>query len=108
MTYLALDLLVVAAAAALAVPGARAARRQGTPFGVPVAVTLVVLLALTVVFDSLMIGADLFRYDPDQLVGAQVWRTPVEDLTWPVVAALALPSLWVLLTPARTREEVDA
>jgi lycopene cyclase domain-containing protein len=108
VTYLQLDLLVVAAAAALAVPGARAARRQGTPFGVPVAVTLAVLVVLTVVFDSLMIAADLFRYDAASLVGARVWLTPVEDLAWPVAAALALPSVWVLLTPARVREEVDA
>ncbi len=108
MTYLLLDLVVVAAAAVLAACGARAARRQGTPFGVPVAVTLLVLVALTVVFDSVMIRADLFRYDPGQLVGLAVWHAPVEDLAWPVVAALALPSVWVLLTPARVREEVDA
>ena len=108
MTYLQLDLVMVCAAAALAVLGARAARRQGSPFGVPVAVTLAVLVALTVVFDSVMIGADLFRYDPAHLVGARVWRTPVEDLAWPVAAALALPSVWVLLTPVRVREEVDA
>jgi len=106
VTYLRLDLLVIAVAVLLAVLGARAARRQGTPFGVPVAVTLVVLVALTVVFDSVMIGADLFRYDPAGLVGVRVWRTPVEDLAWPVAAALALPSVWVLLSPARVREEV--
>jgi len=108
VTYLQLDLVVVLLAAVVAVPGARAARRQGTPFGLPVAVTLAVLVALTVVFDSLMIGADLFRYDPAGLVGARVWRTPVEDLAWPVAAALALPSVWVLLTPTRVREEVAA
>jgi len=108
VTYLALDLVMLAGVAALAVVGARAAHRRGLPFAVPVAVTLGVLLTLTVVFDSLMIAADLFRYDATQLVGLRVWLTPVEDLAWPVAAALALPSVWVLLTPVRVRDEVDA
>ncbi|GIG20460.1 hypothetical protein Cch01nite_11840 [Cellulomonas chitinilytica] len=108
MTYVQPGLVVLAAAAVLAVVGARAARLRGTPFGVPVVVTLAVLVVLTVVFDSVMIGADLFRYDPATLLGAQVWRAPVEDLAWPVAAALALPSVWVLLTPVRVREKVDA
>ena len=108
MTYLQLDLVVVAGAVALAWAGARAARRRGTPFALPVAVTLAVLVALTVVFDSLMIAADLFRYDAAALLGMTVWRTPVEDLAWPVAAALALPSVWVLLSPVPARERIDA
>ena len=108
MTYAQLDLLVLAVAGVLAVLGARASRRRGTPFGRPVATTMAVLVTLTVVFDSLMIAADLFRYDEGTLLGARVWRTPVEDLAWPVVAALVLPSVWVLLAPARVREEVRA
>ncbi|WP_028045889.1 lycopene cyclase domain-containing protein [Cellulomonas sp. URHE0023] len=106
MTYLELDLVFVACAAALAVAGARAARRRGMPFARPVAVTLVVLVALTVVFDSLMIAADLFRYDAASLLGVTVWLSPVEDLAWPVAAALALPSVWVLLAPVPSRERV--
>ncbi|MBO9555664.1 lycopene cyclase domain-containing protein [Cellulomonas sp.] len=108
MTYLVLDLVMLAGVAVLAAAGARAARRRGVPFAAPVAVTLGVLLTLTVVFDSLMIAADLFRYDPAQLVGLRVWLTPVEDLAWPVAAALALPSVWVLLTPVPVRDEVAA
>lgn len=108
MTYLRLDLVVAAGTVVLAVLGARAAHRRGRAFLLPVAVTLVVLVVLTVVFDSLMISADLFRYDAVALVGLTVWRTPVEDLAWPVAAALALPSVWVLLAPVPARERVDA
>ncbi|MGY4642675.1 lycopene cyclase domain-containing protein [Cellulomonas sp. URHB0016] len=108
MTYLQLDLVMLALAATLAVVGAGAARRRATPFAVPVAITLAVLVVLTIVFDSLMIGADLFRYDDARLLGLRVWRTPVEDLAWPVAAALALPSVWLLLTPVPVRETVDA
>lgn len=99
MTYLQLGLAGVAASLVLAVLGHRAARRQRTPFVRPVAVTLAVLVVLTAVFDSVMIGADLFRYGEGALLGPRVWLTPVEDLAWPVAAALALPSVWVLLAP---------
>ncbi|WP_028049444.1 lycopene cyclase domain-containing protein [Cellulomonas sp. URHD0024] len=108
MTYVQLDLLVVAGAAVLAVVGARAARRRQTPFVLPVVVTLALLVALTVVFDSLMISADLFRYDAAALLGVTLWHAPVEDLAWPVAAALALPSVWVLLAPVPARERIDA
>jgi lycopene cyclase domain-containing protein len=108
MTYLQLGLVGLAVAAVLAALGARAARRQGVAFGLPVVLTATVLVVLTVVFDSIMIGADLFRYDEAALVGPRVWRTPVEDLAWPIAAALALPSVWILLAPGRRPASLDA
>ena len=60
------------------------------------AVTCLVLLVLTVVFDSLMVSVDLFRYDVTRSLGVDVWLTPVEDLAWPVAAALLAPALWRL------------
>jgi lycopene cyclase domain-containing protein len=61
------------------------------------ATTLVVLMVLTVVFDNLMIASDLFRYDDAQTTGVAVGLAPVEDLAWPLAAALGLPSLALLL-----------
>lgn len=55
------------------------------------------LVVLTVVFDSLMIAADLFRYDDAALLGPRLWLAPVEDLAWPVAATLLLPAVWELL-----------
>jgi lycopene cyclase domain-containing protein len=63
-----------------------------------------VLLVLTAVFDSLMIAADLFRFDESRLLGWHVGLAPVEDLAWPLAAALALPALWELLGPRPARE----
>lgn len=54
--------------------------------------TITVLLVLTVVFDSLMIHTDLFRFDESSLLGVRVWLAPVEDLAWPLVAGLVLPA----------------
>jgi lycopene cyclase domain-containing protein len=69
------------------------------------AVVAVVLVVLTAVFDSVMILADLFRYDTAALTGLRVWLTPVEDFAWPLAAVLVLPSLWELLgrTPGTRR-----
>jgi lycopene cyclase domain-containing protein len=70
------------------------------------AIVAVVLVALTAVFDSVMILADLFRYDVTSLTGVRVWLTPIEDFAWPLAAVLLLPALWELLerrTGARRR-----
>ncbi|WP_277207756.1 lycopene cyclase domain-containing protein [Isoptericola croceus] len=98
MTYALLAVVVVAASLVIAVVAA-AVRGLGARWWATVGATAAVLVVLTIVFDSLMIAADLFRYGDDALLGAAIWLTPVEDLAWPVVAALLLPSLWALATP---------
>jgi len=99
VTYLGLGLVFVAACLVVAV--VTGVRRREPHFAASVAITAAVLVALTIVFDSLMVASDLFRYDEATLVGVRIWLTPVEDLAWPVAAALLLPSVWVLLGPAR-------
>ena len=102
MTYAGLALLFVAAAALTV---AVAARVAGLPPGwwTATALAAAVLLALTAAFDSLMIAADLFRYDTGSLTGLRVLLAPVEDFAWPVVAVLLLPALWELLGSAERR-----
>jgi lycopene cyclase domain-containing protein len=99
MTYLGLGIALVAACLTFAV--VVGARRRERHFAASVAITAGILVLLTVVFDSLMVIADLFRYDESLLVGIRIWQAPVEDLAWPVAAALLLPSVWLLLAPAR-------
>ena len=95
MSYAVLALLAVVVALVVALVVARV-RRLDARWWAATALATVVLVALTVVFDSLMIAADLFRYDDGALLGVRLWRTPVEDLAWPVVAGLLLPALWAL------------
>lgn len=95
MTYAGLAAVAVAGALVVALVAARV-RRLGARWWAATALAAVALVALTVVFDSLMIAADLFRYDDAALLGVRLWLTPVEDLAWPVVAALLLPALWAL------------
>jgi lycopene cyclase domain-containing protein len=68
-----------------------------------IGVAFVALGVLTVVFDSVMIGADLFRYGDGTLTGIDLWRAPVEDLWYPLVAVLLLPAVWELLGPRPAR-----
>ena len=97
MTYAALAALFVAATAVIAALVSWR-RRLGPAWWATTALTILGLLLLTVVFDSLMIAVDLFRYDDEQLLGWSVGLAPIEDLAWPVAAGLLLSSLWELLT----------
>lgn len=93
MSYGQLNLLMVALVAIIA--GILAFRaRVGARWWGQVALTWAVLTVLTIVFDSIMIAADLFRFDEDKLTGVTVWLAPVEDLAWPLAAALLLPAVW--------------
>jgi len=96
MSYAQLNLVFLVVVALVAVVLTRQAG-AGRRWWQAVALVVAVLAVLTVVFDSLMIMADLFRYDDDLLLGISLWLTPVEDLAWPVAAGLLLPALWTWL-----------
>ncbi|WP_148572049.1 lycopene cyclase domain-containing protein [Nocardioides caldifontis] len=102
MSYPAVALLFLAGSAVVAAVAA-AVRRPGRRWWLCTAAVTAVLLVLTAVFDSLMIAADLFRFDEDRLLGWHVILAPVEDFAWPVASALALPALWALLAPRPSR-----
>jgi len=111
MTYLGLDLLYMAAATVVGVVAARRGRID-RHWWATTALTAGALVVLTVVFDTWMIAADLFRYDDAALIGLRIGLTPVEDLAWPIVAAVLLPALWELLgrdpQAAERRPDVSA
>ena len=94
MTYLLISLpfLVVAAAATLAT-----ARRSG--FGRRMAasgIAAIVLLALTAVFDNVMIGVGLYSYPDEHLSGLRVGLAPIEDFAYPFAAAFLVPAVYTL------------
>lgn len=97
MSYAGLSAVLVAAAALIALTTSWR-RHLGLGWWVQTLLTVLGLVLLTIVFDSLMIAVDLFRYDHEQLLGLFVGLAPAEDLAWPVAAGLLLPSLWELLT----------
>lgn len=102
MSYAALaGLFLIPPAAVLAL--AVVLRRPGRRWWLTTALSLLVLLVLTAVFDTAMIAADLFRFADEDLLGIRIGLAPLEDLAWPLAAILLLPSLWLLLTPTEER-----
>ncbi len=106
MTYWLLNLVFLVPALTLGIVAAlRAARRtpERHPFA-RIALTLVVVLVMTAVFDNIMIAVGLFGYNPDVISGAFLVLAPLEDFAYAIAAAVLLPALWMLL-PGRTPEE---
>jgi lycopene cyclase domain-containing protein len=99
MTYAGLAVPFLAVAG-VALAAAAALRRPGRTWWLATGAALVALVLLTVAFDNMMIAADLFRYQDDQVSGLRLGLAPVEDLAWPVAAALGLPALSLLLRGA--------
>ena len=106
MTYAGLALVFLAVAALTVLVTSRVVGLSRR-WWAATAVVVLALLVLTAVFDSLMIAADLFRYDTDALLGPRVLRVPVEDFAWPLVAVLGLPALWELLGPSKEQGSRD-
>jgi small toxic polypeptide LdrA/B/C/D len=100
VTYLLLDLVmlaVVAVVAAVALP-----RRPRLI--APIVITMAVLFILTALFDSVMIAVGLMVYSDAGRSGLEIGLAPIEDFAYPLAGAVLLPSLWVLSSgkePAR-------
>lgn len=106
MSYAALCALMMAiAAAGAAVLLLARARVSWSALGIGLAV----VLAMTAVFDSLMIKAGLFGYSPETLLGLHVGAAPIEDFSYAVVASVLGPLLFCRLsTPWGTRSGCEA
>ncbi len=67
------------------------------------AISALVLLALTAVFDNIMIAVGLFTYPPEHLSGLRIGLAPLEDFTYPLCAAFLVPAVYALLTRSLAR-----
>ncbi len=59
-----------------------------------VLVTLVILLALTAVFDSLIIWAGIVGYDYGKTLGITIGLAPIEDFLYTIVVVPLTIALW--------------
>ena len=94
MTYVLLSLpfLVIAAAATLAT-----ARRSGFARRMAASgIAAIVLVALTAVFDNIMIGVGLYSYPAEHLSGVRIGLAPIEDFAYPLAAAFLVPAVYTL------------
>ena len=106
MTY---PLIVLPFAALTAVVTLLTARRPGFAQRMTAsAITALVLVILTAVFDNLMIAADLFTYPEQHISGIRIGLAPIEDFAYPICAAFLLPAIGALLPAPRRRSQRDA
>jgi lycopene cyclase domain-containing protein len=89
-------LLLAAAVTALTIRRERFGRRMAAS-----GLAALVLLALTAVFDNVMIAAGLFTYPSEHLSGLHLGLAPIEDFSYPLAAAFLLPAVWTLMTPQK-------
>lgn len=90
-TYLVLIVLVLAVVVGVCLP----VLRRLAP--APLLGTGAVLLVLTAVFDSAIVGAGLTVYHPEKVLGRSVGSAPVEDFGYTVAAVVLMPVLWTWL-----------
>ncbi|MFK0040495.1 prenyltransferase [Paenarthrobacter sp. NPDC090517] len=103
MTYLWLALAFIAAAAVAGVLFAHHGARRGEAgrHWKAVGLAFAALAVLTAVFDSVMIGMELFHYDASHILGVKIGLAPIEDFAYPLAGVVALPGLWIWLTRKR-------
>ena len=100
MTYWMINLPFLLVAAGFTGWGALRAGRPGLPgrrrFWGVWGGTTAILLALTAVFDNLMIASGLFTYSDENISGVRLGLMPVEDFTYSLAAAWILVPLAVV------------
>ncbi|MBC9926311.1 MULTISPECIES: prenyltransferase [unclassified Leucobacter] len=103
MTYLWLALLFVVAAgiSGILLVRVRGTRESTRTHWAIAGVTFLVLAVLTAVFDSVMIGMELFDFGSAHILGVRIGLAPIEDFSYPLVCVLLLPALWLALTRVR-------
>ncbi|MER7447798.1 lycopene cyclase domain-containing protein [Microbacterium sp. NPDC097977] len=106
MTYLELSAWFVGAAVIAAIVLSLIAGRRRARLGA-IALTLVALVILTAVFDTLMIATGLFHYSPAHLLGVHIGLAPLEDFAYPIAGAILLPALWAVLRARRGRRDAE-
>ena len=94
MNYLLLSAGFLAVAIVVAAIGWRRAPRG---HGRAVAISALVLVVLTVAFDSIMIAAGLFGYSEAQIWGVRLGLAPIEDLAYPLAGVLLLSGAWNMM-----------
>ncbi|WP_062290468.1 lycopene cyclase domain-containing protein [Demequina phytophila] len=91
MTYALLSVAVLALIAAVTVPTLRRLPHR------PLLLTGLVLIALTTIFDNVIVGLGIVAYDESLISGVRVGSAPLEDFSYTLGAVMLVPALWTWL-----------
>jgi lycopene cyclase domain-containing protein len=99
MTYVLLSVAVLALIAVVTVPTLRRLPAR------PLVMTALVLLALTAVFDNVIVGLDIVAYDGEKISGIMLGKAPIEDFAYALGAVMLIPAVWTWLGTSRSRTD---
>lgn len=91
MTYLLVSLAVLALIGVACAPTLRTLPAR------PLVLTGLVLIALTAIFDNVIVALDIVAYDETKILGIRVPFAPIEDFSYTLGAVMLVPTLWTLL-----------
>lgn len=63
----------------------------------PLLWTLLCLVVMTAVFDSIIIALGLVTYDTTKIMGIYIGRSPVEDFAYTLAVVVLVPVFWKLM-----------
>ncbi|WP_265520280.1 lycopene cyclase domain-containing protein [Oerskovia flava] len=102
MTNIVLNVVVLGVLSAVTFRTLRRGRTR------PLVAAALVMLLLTLVFDTLMIAVGLYVYAPDKILGIWIWGAPLEDFAYPLAAVLLVPAVWTWLGDRRAASDRPA
>ena len=98
MTYVVLSIAVLAVLTLICVPTLRRLPVR------PLVYTALALVALTAVFDNVIVGLDIVAYDDAKISGLRVPIAPIEDFAYALGAVLLIPTVWTWLGRRKLRD----
>ena len=87
LTYTILNAIFMAAALL-------ALRRFLPTLSRPWYLTVSILILLTAVFDNVIISLGIVAYDPHKILGLCIYKAPIEDFFYALLAVCLVPALW--------------
>ena len=63
-----------------------------------IGVTLALMIALTAIFDNIIILSGTVAYDRSKILGLLIGAAPVEDFAYTIAAVVLVPALWVIFS----------
>lgn len=56
--------------------------------------TLTLLILLTAIFDSVIVGLNIVGYNTDKIIGIFIGHAPIEDFFYALFACIIVPAIW--------------
>lgn len=56
--------------------------------------TLLIVVALTAIFDPIIVGLGIVDYDPEKILGVRLFGAPIEDFFYAIYAVIIVPLIW--------------